>query len=782
MPSSRVNLFAALTFLIAVFPSANAQSENLPNPYRYVEDWARFPKGKEWSGSIYAPGVDSKGNVWVLTRCGVTNCAETSAPAVLEFDPSGRYIKGIGGGIFAFPHGFFIDKDDNIWVTDSGVSKGKGNQVTKLTPDGKVLLQLGKAGALGGGPENFIGASAVLVAPNGDIFVADGHAALQTGGGRSLGYNAQTSDSSHMRIAKFSKDGKFIKSFGKLGKGPGEFHTPHGLAMDSKGRLFVADRGNNRIQIFDQDGKFLDEWKQFGKPVSLVIDKHDMVYAIDSDSIGNLWDYKYSSVGQPCAECLVRIPRLTDVGEDSPGFTQGIRIGSATDGVVRTFIPALHGAEGPTTLPEYMAVDAEGNLYVAEARTMSLKKYFKKVQLPEGHGREAVQRACALCHDFDEFPRVNFDHEQWLAAVKTMIRGGAPLKQEEIPVVADYLANNFKGTPTPGVTVPGPVEVKIDEWNVPSADSMPYGIYHSKVNGYTWYAGTFSNTIGRFDPKTQQFQEFNLRPGTNPVTLIEWPSANFQGVSFFVPLTGNFIGEFHTVDGPYEHWKTGDVMERPVRGPKLQFHQIAVSRFPHHMWFSVSESKEPLFPEGSKLGSLMPWTSEIKLTDTATANANPYAVAVDDAGTPYFTMRNSAKIASVNQHTSQVTEFVMPDPTSSARGITITSDGIVWYTDYARGYLGRLDPKTGKFSEWASPSGRTSRPYAITNAGGAIWYTESGTSPNMLVRFDPKTEKFQSWSIKDGGSVRQIFAATDGTLWFTRPMQSGIGRATPIPK
>ena len=173
---------------------------------------------------------------------------------------------------------------------------------------------------MGGSPENFVGAAAVLVAPNGDIFVADGHSAVATGGGNIRGFEAGTDNSSHMRIAKFSKDGKFIKAWGKFGTGPGEFYVPHGLAMDSQGRLFVADRGNNRIQIFDQDGKFLEEWKQFGKACSVFIDKNDTMYVIDSDSIEGLWSWKYSSVGNPCSTCLVQVPRITDVGHASSDF------------------------------------------------------------------------------------------------------------------------------------------------------------------------------------------------------------------------------------------------------------------------------------------------------------------------------------------------------------------------------------------------------------------------------------------------------------------------------
>jgi DNA-binding beta-propeller fold protein YncE len=170
--------------------------------------------------------------------------------------------------------------------------------VFKFNPDGKVLMALGKAGITGDGPDTFNSPSDVLVAPNGDIFVADGH------GG-----------DTNARIVKFDKDGKFIKSWGKKGAGPSEFNVPHTLAMDSSGRLFVGDRANSRIQIFDQDGKFLAEWKQFGRPSGVFIDKGDMIYVADSESNNT----------------------------QNPGFKRGLRIGSAKDGKVTTLIPDPQG-------------------------------------------------------------------------------------------------------------------------------------------------------------------------------------------------------------------------------------------------------------------------------------------------------------------------------------------------------------------------------------------------------------------------------------------------------
>ena len=191
-----------------------------------------------------------------------------------------------------FPHGIHVDRDGNIWVTDGqdnapapagrldagrpreriGPAPGatKGHQVFKFSPDGKVLLTLGKPGGAAA-PDYFYQPNDVVIAPNGDIFVAEGH------GGAQLAH------------PEVHKDGKFIKSWGKNGTGPGEFDQPHALAFDSKGRLFVGDRGNNRIQIFDQDGKFIEEWKQFSRPSGIYIDKNDMLYVADSESgaVGN---------------------------------------------------------------------------------------------------------------------------------------------------------------------------------------------------------------------------------------------------------------------------------------------------------------------------------------------------------------------------------------------------------------------------------------------------------------------------------------------------------------
>lgn len=323
---------AGLTFVVAVV-AAVATSQ--PNPYRTVEGWAKMPEGRTW-GATSAVEVHRDGrSLWVAERCGANTCAGSSLPAVLEFDQSGRLKTRFAAGMFVFPHGIHVDGNGNVWVTDARGKDGKGHQVFKFSAEGKLLLSLGKAGVTGDGPDAFNQPSDVAVAAAGDVFVADGH-----------------DEDSNARIVKFSKDGKFIKTWGKRGSAAGEFDTPHGLAFDSRGRLFVADRGNNRLQIFDQEGRFLEEWKQFSRPSGIYIDKYDVLYVADSESNS----------------------------KTNPGWKRGIRIGSARDGKVTAFIPdpERDPEKVVTSAAEGVAADARGNIYGAEVGSRALKKYVKQ--------------------------------------------------------------------------------------------------------------------------------------------------------------------------------------------------------------------------------------------------------------------------------------------------------------------------------------------------------------------------------------------------------------------
>jgi len=359
-----------------------------PNPFQTIENYFKLPAGREW-GSTSAVDIDKDGRtIWVAERCAANSCWDAAKgemsplDTVFHFDASGKLIKSFGQGLMVFPHGIHVDSDGNIWVTDgqdnlprrrpgqaagapmpAAPAKVVGHQVHKFSPDGKLLMSLGKPGGNQPGqpadPGSFYQPNDVITYPNGDILVAEGHG------------NAPPSTA---RLIRFDKNGKFLREFGKMGTGTqGEFMQPHGLAFDSQGRLFVADRNNNRIQILDAETyRTLDTWYQFSRLSGIFI-KDDIVYGADSES---------GSVNPPHG-----------------AWMRGIRIGSARDGKVTAFIPdptsvgeklemvdgkpVMKKADGSpgergTLAAEGVAVDAAGNIYGAEVGPRAVKKYVRK--------------------------------------------------------------------------------------------------------------------------------------------------------------------------------------------------------------------------------------------------------------------------------------------------------------------------------------------------------------------------------------------------------------------
>jgi len=338
--------FAALAFAQPVVKTSGAPNSQ-PNPYQTIDNSFKLPEGMKM-GSTAAIDLDRHEHLWVAQRCGANNCLGKPDDPILEFDLSGKLLKHFGGGMFVFPHGIGLDKDGNVWVTDGQARDGKGMVVIKFSPDGRVLMTLGKPGVAGDGRQTdaFNQPNDVAIAPNGDIFVSEGH----------------TSTTGSARIIKFGKSGKFIMQWGKHGTGPGEFEVPHALCFDSKGRLFVGDRGNSRVQVFDQNGKFIEEFTQFGKPSGIYVDKHDILYVTDSES------QEVAGARGPYGL--------------HPGWLRGIRLGSIHDGVVTAFIPDTEttGAKEPrpiTTAAEGVVADSKGVIYGAEVGKMDIKKYVK---------------------------------------------------------------------------------------------------------------------------------------------------------------------------------------------------------------------------------------------------------------------------------------------------------------------------------------------------------------------------------------------------------------------
>jgi DNA-binding beta-propeller fold protein YncE len=344
-----LGLVVAVGLLVSPAVRSRVVAQVLPNPYRMVEGWAQLPSGRAM-GAVGKIMIDPDGrHVWAVVRCDRLEdparfgdeCRDSKTDPILKFGPDGKVVKSFGGGMFIWPHGLAVDRDGNVWVTDAVAEnrtpKGdkRGQAVVKFSPDGKVLMTLGTTGQPGSGPDHFTSPSDVAVAPNGDVFVADGH-----------------NDVGNNRVVRFSSDGKFVKAWGKSGWAPGEFHALHAIAIDARGRVFVGDRGNNRIQIFDQDGKSLaTPWTQFGKPSGIAFDSKDQIYVADSES--------------------------DDV--QNPGWEEGIRIGDAKTGWINAFIlypwgdPRQTAGDGA----EFVAVDRDGNIYAGEPRPKRLQKYVR---------------------------------------------------------------------------------------------------------------------------------------------------------------------------------------------------------------------------------------------------------------------------------------------------------------------------------------------------------------------------------------------------------------------
>ena len=322
-----------------------APVNHLPNPYVTQRNFGRLPGGRSW-GSVSAINVDIDGvHIWAGDRCGSNSCVGSTVDPIVKLDPNGNVVESFGAGLIAWPHGMDVDSEGNVWVVDARAANAReleqfpdagnlGHTVLKFSPTGELLMTIGTPGETGDPPTHLTDPNDVFIGPDGSIYIGETHGAQ---------FQDDPGPDSKSRISKFAADGTFIKTIGEWGYEDGQFRSPHSLAMDSKNRLFVADRGNRRIQIFTEDGDHLETWYQFSRISGLFIDDNDMLYAIDSESGPNY----------------------------NPGWRKGLRVGSARTGEVLYYVgphdsDRASGMGGFGSMGEGVTVDRNGNVYAGE--------------------------------------------------------------------------------------------------------------------------------------------------------------------------------------------------------------------------------------------------------------------------------------------------------------------------------------------------------------------------------------------------------------------------------
>ena len=325
-------LLAAL--LVVAGSLARAQPAPPAHPYPRIDDTAGYkpdpdwprekPPGGEWTAAMSSVALGPDGNVWTFNRGKIP---------VQVYTQDGRLVKYWGqDGLFRNPHTVRFDGAGNVWMVDTSTQT-----VRKFTPDGKVLLTVGTPNEAGEDRTHMNQPNDVAIAPNGDLYVSDGY-----------GNN---------RIVVFDKTGRFLRTWGKLGGAPGEFSQPHSIALDSKGRVYVADRNNARIQIFDAKGKFLAEWKNIITPWALAITKNDEIYVCGSSP--TLW----SEI--PAAQTALATPPKDELFMklDTEGRLKQLWVFPKGD------------KPGEVNWAHSMAVAPDGSIYFAEVMAKRAQKF-----------------------------------------------------------------------------------------------------------------------------------------------------------------------------------------------------------------------------------------------------------------------------------------------------------------------------------------------------------------------------------------------------------------------
>jgi virginiamycin B lyase len=305
------------------------------------------------------------------------------------------------------------------------------------------------------------------------------------------------------------------------------------------------------------------------------------------------------------------------------------------------------------------------------------------------------------------------------------------------------------------------LEVKIREWDVPTKGAHPHDPAVAP-DGSLWFTEQMASKLGRLDPTTGNFKEYRLK-GENdgPHGLVADRAGNIW-------YTGNFAAHIGKLNP-----RSGEVTQYKMPNDKAEDPHTAVFDAQGTLWFTVQV--------GNMVGRLDPKTEKIELKLVPTKEARPYGIQINSKGVPFFCEFGTNKMAKIEPETMQITEYSLAEGVRPRR-LAIAADDKVYFTDYQGGKLGRLDPVSGTAKMWLSPGGAGSNPYGITiTPDGMVWYSESGVTPNTLIRFNPKTEEFARAKIPSGGgTVRNMAATSDGRVYLACSGVNKVGVVEPV--
>ncbi len=371
--------------------------------------------------------------------------------------------------------------------------------------------------------------------------------------------------------------------------------------------------------------------------------------------------------------------------------------------------------------------------------------------LPPGEGETLVREHCSSCHRPEILERAQgYDTTaEWRHLMASMVELDAP----RASIIARYLSQHFRSKPELYPTLlPGPVEIEIDEWMVPTLGQRSRDPIEAP-DGAIWWTGMWASLVGRLDPLTDDVREYPLPPMARPHSIVP----DDAGFIWYLGNGNGTVGKLNPLTGEIREYETG--LADPHTGV---FH-------PNGAFYFTAQ-------RAGAVARLDPASGHITHRETL---ARPYGIKVAPNGRIYVAFNGDNAIGEIDPETLEITYFTIPHEESRIRRLDVASDGSIWYVNSARGRLGHLDPTTGVVREWDSPSGPKSHPYAIAVIDDVVWYNESGQRPDALVRFDPESETFQSWAIPSGiGIIRHVWVTQNKELLIHQSSSNRIGRVT----